>query len=100
MFISELPMYRDSGCCMEKVMIIGLDGLEPSLVTESMTHLSQMKHGITHIDVAPLQTPLIWAAFLTGHTDNGIHTHTRSPVLSAKQLADSLDLRRLKKSRE
>jgi hypothetical protein len=57
---------------MDRMMIIALDGLEPSLVTETMANLRQSEHGLTDVDVSPLQTPLIWATFLTGTKDNGV----------------------------
>jgi hypothetical protein len=58
---------------MRKVMIIALDGLEPSLVNETMPNLLQKEHGIINVNVSPLQTPLIWATFLTGTSDNGLN---------------------------
>ncbi len=57
---------------MEKIVIIALDGLEPSLVTETMPNLLQREYGITEVNVTPLQTHLIWATFLTGTIENGI----------------------------
>lgn len=59
---------------MEKIVIIALDGLEPSLVTETMPNLLQREYGITEVNVTPLQTHLIWATFLTGTIENGIKT--------------------------
>ena len=41
---------------MEKMVIIALDGLEPSLVTEKMSNLLQIEYGITEVNVTPLQT--------------------------------------------
>lgn len=61
---------------MKKVMIIALDGLEPSLVTEAMPNLLQREHGIINVNISPLQTPLIWATFLTGTKENGVKTLT------------------------
>lgn len=52
--------------------IIALDGLEPSLITSKTPNLLQDVHGTIDVDVSPLQTPVIWAAFLTGHKDNGV----------------------------
>lgn len=57
---------------LDRVMIIALDGLEPTLVTQTMPNLLQAEHGIVNVDVFPLMTPLIWATFLTGTVDNGV----------------------------
>lgn len=59
---------------MEKMIIIALDGLEPSLVNETMSNLLQIEYGITEVNVTPLQTHLIWATFLTGTIENGVKT--------------------------
>lgn len=53
-----------------KVIIIALDGLEPSLVTQP--ELLQDYHGIVDNSGIPLQTPVLWASFLTGSTEHGI----------------------------
>jgi hypothetical protein len=53
-------------------MIIALDGLEPTLVGQTMHNLLQAEHGIVNVDVFPLMTPLIWATFLTGTDNNGV----------------------------
>jgi len=52
--------------------IIALDGLEPSLITDETSHLLQDEHGTIAVDVSPLQTPVIWAAFLTGQQEPGV----------------------------
>lgn len=52
--------------------IIALDGLEPSLITDKTPHLVQDVHGTIDVDVSPLQTPVIWAAFLTGQKETGV----------------------------
>ena len=52
--------------------IIALDGLEPSLITDETPYLLQDTHGTIEVDVSPLQTPVIWAAFLTGQQDSGV----------------------------
>lgn len=53
-----------------KIIIISLDGLEPSLVTQP--ELLQNYHGIVDNSGIPLQTPTLWASFLTGSTEHGI----------------------------
>ena len=57
---------------VKKVFIIALDGLEPSLVNPTMPNITQKYYGTTVVNVHPLQTPVLWGAFLTGTTDNGI----------------------------
>jgi hypothetical protein len=57
---------------MTRVLIIALDGLEHTQVTEDMPHLLQAEHGTIDINVSPVVTPLVWAAFLTGATENGV----------------------------
>jgi len=57
---------------MQRMAIIALDGLEPSLITDKTPNLLQDAHGTVDVDVSPLQTPVIWAAFLTGQKDNGV----------------------------
>jgi hypothetical protein len=57
---------------MQRMAIIALNGLEPSLITDETPHLLQDEDGTIAVDGSPLQTPVIWAAFLTGQQDSGM----------------------------
>lgn len=57
---------------MVRVLVIALDGLEYALVGNDMPNLLQVEHGTIDINVSPLVTPIVWATFLTGSTDNGV----------------------------
>jgi len=59
-----------------RLLIIALDGLEPSRVTQPA--LLQDYHGIVDNSGIPLQTPVLWASFLTGSTEHGIGGMKRS----------------------
>jgi len=53
-----------------RVLIIGLDGLEPSLVKDE--ELLQSYHGVVDNSGLALQTPVLWASFLTGSGDHDV----------------------------
>lgn len=53
-----------------RVLVIGLDGLEPSFVNSE--ELLQNYHGVVDNSGILLQTPVLWASFLTGSTEHDI----------------------------
>jgi hypothetical protein len=84
---------------MTRVLIIALDGLEPTQVTEDMPHLLQVEHGTVDINVSPLVTPLVWAAFLTGATANGVKI-LKFPYALDEKISRMIGVKRVAKVNE
>ncbi len=71
-------LYREEGA-IDRVIVIGLDGLEPSIVgpmldSGDLPHLARMRASGGYCRVAttsPAQTPVAWSTFATGTNPGG-----------------------------